>query len=129
MSEIQPVTKDPPLYISSKYSQDKGHSTSYLLKVQSKHRTLHFLHITSKYSHDKGPSTFFMSPQSTAKTNNPPLSLYLLKSTECGNITSYVVMRGNQAVEVVSGWACFHTREDILKFPWKYSQSYHALEY
>ena len=31
-------------------------------------------------------------------------------------------MRGNQAVDVVAGWAYFHSREKILKFPWKYSQ-------
>jgi len=43
--------------------------------------------------------------------------------TGCGNITSFFVMRGNQAVEVVAGWACFHSRDEILKFPWKYSQS------
>ena len=32
-------------------------------------------------------------------------------------------MRGNQALEVVAGWACFHSRDEILKFPWKYSLS------
>jgi len=32
-------------------------------------------------------------------------------------------MRGSQAVEVAAGWACIHSRDDILKFPWKYSQS------
>ena len=32
-------------------------------------------------------------------------------------------MRGIQAVEVVMGWACFHSRDEILKFLWKYSQS------
>ena len=29
------------------------------------------------------------------------------------------MMRGNHAVEVVAGWACFHSRDEILKFPWK----------
>ena len=43
--------------------------------------------------------------------------------TECGNITSFFIMRGNQAVEVVLRWECFHSRDEILKFPWKYSQS------
>jgi len=32
-------------------------------------------------------------------------------------------MRGNQAVEEVAGWACFHSRDEILMFPGKYSQS------
>ena len=41
----------------------------------------------------------------------------------CGNITSYFIKRGNQDVEAVAGWACFHSRDEILKFPWKYSQS------
>ena len=43
--------------------------------------------------------------------------------TGYGKITSFFIMRGNQAVEVVAGWACFHSRDEILKFPWKYSQS------
>ena len=40
-----------------------------------------------------------------------------------GNITSFFLLRGNLVVEVVTGWACFHSRDEILKFPWKYSQS------
>ena len=31
------------------------------------------------------------------------------------------IMRGNQAVEVVAEWTCFHSRDEILKFHWKYS--------
>ena len=42
--------------------------------------------------------------------------------TGCGNIISFLIMRDNQAVEIVAGWACFHSRGEILKFPWKYSQ-------
>ena len=38
-------------------------------------------------------------------------------------MTTSFIIRGNQAVEVVVGGACFHSRDDILKFPWKYSQS------
>ena len=34
----------------------------------------------------------------------------------------FFIMRGNQAAEVAAGWACFHSRDEILKFPWKYSQ-------
>ena len=41
----------------------------------------------------------------------------------CGNITSFYIMRDNQAAEVVAGWACFHSSDEILKFPWKYFQS------
>ena len=41
----------------------------------------------------------------------------------CGNITSFYIMRGIQAVEVVAGWACFHSGDKILKFPWEYSNS------
>ena len=37
-------------------------------------------------------------------------------------------MRGNQAVEVVAGWACFHSRDEIQKFPWIYSQSLLCVE-
>ena len=40
--------------------------------------------------------------------------------TGCDNITSFFIMRGNQAVEVVAGWACFHSRDEFLL---KYSQS------
>ena len=32
-------------------------------------------------------------------------------NTEGGNITSFFIMSGNQAVEVVAGWACFHSRD------------------
>ena len=32
-------------------------------------------------------------------------------------------MRGNQAIEVVAGWACFNSRDEILKLPWKYIRS------
>ena len=32
-------------------------------------------------------------------------------------------MRGNQAVEVVTGCAYLNFKDDILKFPWKYSKS------
>ena len=42
--------------------------------------------------------------------------------TECGNITSFFIMRGNQDIEVVAWWEYFHSRDEILKFPWKYSQ-------
>ena len=49
------------------------------------------------------------------------INVYLY--TECDNITSFFIMRPNQAVEIVTGWACFHSREEILKFIWKYSQS------
>jgi len=51
------------------------------------------------------------------------LKFYLSVYNGCGNITSFFVMHGNQAVEVVVGWAGFHFRDEILKFPWKYSQS------
>ena len=43
--------------------------------------------------------------------------------TGCGNITSFSIMRGNQSVEIGAGWASFHSRDEILKFPRKYSQS------
>ena len=42
--------------------------------------------------------------------------------TSCGNITSFFIMRCNQAVEVVAGWACSHSRV-ILKFLCIYRQS------
>ena len=48
---------------------------------------------------------------------------FLFLSIGCGNKTSWFIMRGNQAVEVAARWACFHCRDEILKFPWKYSQS------
>ena len=34
----------------------------------------------------------------------------------CGNMTSFFIMRGNQTAEVVAGWACFHSTDEILKF-------------
>ena len=38
-------------------------------------------------------------------------------------MTSYFIMHGNQNVKIIAGWTCFHSRDNILKFPWKYSQS------
>ena len=32
----------------------------------------------------------------------------------CDNITSFFLKRGNQAAEVVVGWASFHSRNEIL---------------
>ena len=54
--------------------------------------------------------------------------LYIMHSfiqvtSGCGNITSFFIMHSNQAVEVLAGWACFHSRDEILKFPCKCSRS------
>ena len=35
----------------------------------------------------------------------------------------FFIMHGNQAVEMVAGWARFHSRDEIPMFPWKHSQS------
>ena len=50
-------------------------------------------------------------------------NVYKNCNTGCGYITSLFIIRGNQVVEVIAEWACFHFRDEILKFPWKYSQS------
>ena len=34
-----------------------------------------------------------------------------------GDITSFIIMCGNQAVAVVAVWACYYSRDEILKFP------------
>ena len=34
--------------------------------------------------------------------------------TGCDNITSFFIMRSNQAVEVIAGWACFNSTDEIL---------------
>ena len=52
------------------------------------------------------------------------LSYYLYwLYTRCGNIIYFFIMHGNQSVEVVARWAYSHSRDEILKFPWKYNQS------
>ena len=43
--------------------------------------------------------------------------------TGCGNITSFFILHGNQAVEVVAGWAWFHSRDEVLKFSFLSFQS------
>ena len=51
------------------------------------------------------------------------IAAVILHSIGCGNITSFFIMPGNLAVEVVAEWTWFHLIGPFLKFSRKYSQS------